>query len=338
MDNSYNRRLATRFLFALILLTTLSAISFGQVTNAGTIGGDETNCGAYNPGLITSIEDGTGSCVIISTDNCCEEHGNHNHADVLVLRYVGPQSPVNITVQSDFQGDQTSYSATHQINDIVTIEADDRLGTNTDFSVGNRDFELHTSCSNGGIDAGQGINDNGDLVNNPNPSANSVIFIVVGVGTPDGCTEGSVGSGNGDVTYQWQSRTGTSGGFQNIPGATGATYNPTFISETMQYRRLAECGNFGAEASNIVTKEVGILPESEIVTSPTALCEGEIGSFAAADCTGTVSEQTNVTYSSRITASSNDSWQEGSHNYPDRYEDDDEDIEYRGFRFGSYHH
>jgi hypothetical protein len=561
IDNSYNRCLATRFLLALILLMTLSVISFGQVTNAGTISGDETNCAVYNPELITSIEDGTGTCAISSTDNCCEEHGNHNHADVLVLRYVGSQSPVNITVQSNFQGDQTSYSATHQNNDIITIEADDRLGTNTDFSVGNRDFELHTSCSNGGIDAGQGINssgnlvnnpnpsagniifivvgvgtpdgcreglvssggntgvfyqweyrllggnwisipgatsstydppstivettqyrrlancdsavgssnivtksidsdigagqigsdeslcggydpeiinsivdatgsctttvisptdcceehgdhnhastlilryvgpqspvnitvesefegddtfysathqngdvftiqandrlgadtyfsvgnrdftvhtscssggidagqgirDNGDLVNNPNPGASNIIFIVVGVGTPDGCTEGTSGSVNGDVSYQWQSRKGTSGGFQNILGARGASFNPTFIFETTQYRRIAECGDCGTEASNIVTKAVGILPESKIVTSPTTLCEGESGSFSAADCTGSVAQQTDFAYISRITASANDSWQDDGHNYPGNYEDDD--IDFRGFRF-----
>ncbi len=121
---------------------------------------------------------------------CCEEHGDHNHVSRLVLRYVGPNSPATITVSTNHDGDQTNYSGSHSFNELILIEAVDRFGTNTDFSVGGTSFELHTSCSSGGIDVGQGISINGDLVNNPDPNASNVVFIIEGIATPDGCEQG----------------------------------------------------------------------------------------------------------------------------------------------------
>ncbi|WP_156825864.1 carbohydrate-binding domain-containing protein, partial [Lewinella cohaerens] len=55
------------------------------------------------------------------------------------------------------------------------------------------------------------------------------------------------------VSYQWQSRAGTSGTWINISGATGQNYNPGTLAATTQYRRLATTGECSNTASNIVT-------------------------------------------------------------------------------------
>ncbi|MEL7422707.1 MAG: LamG-like jellyroll fold domain-containing protein, partial [Bacteroidota bacterium] len=58
------------------------------------------------------------------------------------------------------------------------------------------------------------------------------------------------------VTYQWQSRMGTSGAWTDIPGATGQNYDPSTITTTTQYQRLATTGDCSDVASNIVTMTV----------------------------------------------------------------------------------
>ena len=56
---------------------------------------------------------------------------------------------------------------------------------------------------------------------------------------PANITSSATPSGGcgGTIEYQWQSRNGTSGSWTNISGATNATYNPTTITQTVQYRR-----------------------------------------------------------------------------------------------------
>ena len=45
------------------------------------------------------------------------------------------------------------------------------------------------------------------------------------------------------VSYQWQSRPGTSGNWNDIAGATGLNYDPSTLSNTTQFRRLATTGD-----------------------------------------------------------------------------------------------
>ncbi len=74
------------------------------------------------------------------------------------------------------------------------------------------------------------------------------------------------GGCGGSTEYQWQSRTGTSGAWTDISGAISATFDPSTISQTQQYRRGAKrsgCGNF--VYSNIITKTV--------TPNPVIVCE-----------------------------------------------------------------
>ena len=76
----------------------------------------------------------------------------------------------------------------------------------------------------------------------------------------------SSGEGNGDLSYQWQSRP-SGGSWSDISGATGVNYDPSTISSTTQYRRRAisdKCGTFN---SNTVTKTV--LEEPNVTVSTT---------------------------------------------------------------------
>ncbi|MBK6817793.1 MAG: choice-of-anchor A family protein [Saprospiraceae bacterium] len=60
-------------------------------------------------------------------------------------------------------------------------------------------------------------------------------------GDPVAFTSSAAASGNGTITYQWQSSTtSTSTGFSNISGATSITYDiPSGLTQTTYYRRVA---------------------------------------------------------------------------------------------------
>ncbi|MEM6316045.1 MAG: collagen-binding domain-containing protein [Bacteroidota bacterium] len=80
---------------------------------------------------------------------------------------------------------------------------------------------------------------------------------------PSNITSAAAPTGSGTFTYSWQRRTdpendGTYTGWTTIGGATGATYNPSTISVTTQYRRRAEGGNCSGwvNSNNVVTKTV----------------------------------------------------------------------------------
>jgi gliding motility-associated-like protein len=75
--------------------------------------------------------------------------------------------------------------------------------------------------------------------------------------------------GLGDLEIVWITRTGTSGPWQIIPGATGFTYDPGVVSVTTQFRRCARragCSDYVGE-TNIIT--ITIFSQPEVVCNPT---------------------------------------------------------------------
>ena len=94
--------------------------------------------------------------------------------------------------------------------------------------------------------------------------------------------------GTGTYTYQWQSD--ESGSFSNIFGAANATYIPTALTYTTQFRRLETSGMCGTVTSNIVTKTITI-PEVVTVSinDPGQVCSesAPITFTATASTTGT---------------------------------------------------
>ncbi|MDW3192738.1 MAG: PKD domain-containing protein [Cytophagales bacterium] len=67
--------------------------------------------------------------------------------------------------------------------------------------------------------------------------------------------------GGGSFTYQWQSSTTSStAGFSNIGGATSADFDPSFLTQTTWFRRVATSGNNCEETTSAV--------EINVTTSP----------------------------------------------------------------------
>jgi len=72
-------------------------------------------------------------------------------------------------------------------------------------------------------------------------------------------------------TYQWQQQTNCSGGFSNISGATGTTYNPPTLSTTMCYRRRVTDACGVVAFSNTITYSISPDPSISI-TGGTMVC------------------------------------------------------------------
>ena len=116
-------------------------------------------------------------------DDCCQDHGDHDHISGLVLRYVGSISPATIEFYSTGYG-ETTYSETHLHNDVFLIEAIDRFGTNSSMAVNGVWFDVHTSCSDP-TNVGYGISTEGTFIPNPNENDSDIVFIVEGLATPN---------------------------------------------------------------------------------------------------------------------------------------------------------
>lgn len=85
----------------------------------------------------------------------------------------------------------------------------------------------------------------GTAIATPNSSCVAFVSALNVVGSTNGC----------GATYQWQSSAAPGGPFNNIGGATGATYNAT-VAATTYYRRITTCGASTA-TSNIASATVG---------------------------------------------------------------------------------
>ena len=114
----------------------------------------------------------------------------------------------------------------------------------------------------------------------------------------------STASTDTTISYQWQSWT-YGGSFTDIPGATGLNYDPSAISTTTAFRRLAyvslgskTCpvsGDIETAASNVVTITVNTtaLPAISFISGATndIICEGDDLTFDASGTTGANSFQ-----------------------------------------------
>lgn len=86
-----------------------------------------------------------------------------------------------------------------------------------------------------------------------------------------------VSGGTKPYTFQWEQRTGNTGPFVTIPGATSEQYQPQVITETHQYRRKVTDA-FGLFAySDTITVEyhsAPLLPGSIAATTSATVCSG----------------------------------------------------------------
>lgn len=246
----------------------------------GIIVGNQSGCvisSTFNPSILTNMQAASfsGSCNTNppSSGNCCEEHGDHNHLQKIALKYVGSGS-TTIRAYADKDGATLLYAGTTNPGDIILLDAsntrgskyNDRFDSGAKMQVGRTTFELHSSCSQP-TDAGMGISTSGDFITNPTPNASNILFIIEGLSTPDGCSEGSFNitdtpTNEEEINYQWQYQLSNEP-WADIAEATGLTYDPPATSQTIKYRRIATncCGN---AISNEVT--IAIISETVPVT------------------------------------------------------------------------
>ena len=79
--------------------------------------------------------------------------------------------------------------------------------------------------------------------------------------TPAGLTGSTPGGGDGNYTYQWQSK--TSGGFSNIAGATGKDYAPGILTQTTDFKRMVTAGS-ACSNNGSASVTISISPESVV--------------------------------------------------------------------------
>lgn len=93
---------------------------------------------------------------------------------------------------------------------------------------------------------------------------------------PSTITETDVATGTGTLMYQWQQK--TTGAYEDIVGATAATYTPPALLETTVFRRITTSELDSVECmaySNEITITVNPLPTITLASIP-PICEGEI--------------------------------------------------------------
>jgi uncharacterized repeat protein (TIGR01451 family) len=271
-----------------------ATVTIGGLVSGGVIGYDQTQCGGYDPALIVSLSDAIPAGQGSSGQDCCAANSKPNE---LLMQYTGDGCGATNTVQAsgkwscdDFAGGPAGSATVYIIANtstsptsgtqyfagtvslgsafVVSTGSSSTFGSNTYFHIFSSQggtllqrVGVHTSCSTPIV-----VGDQWGSMR------------LLSTSHPNGNTCGFTG---GNASYQWQSREGTSGPWVDIPGATGATYDPPFITTTTQYRRMAMgAGNCPPEFSNIVTKTVtpGVVLN---LTGNTDLCAGESTTLTA---------------------------------------------------------
>src|SRR5690606_3530398 len=111
------------------------------------------------------------------------------------------------------------------------------------------------------------------FVNGINPGTIDNVPTICRLGNPAIINSITPASGSGTISYQWQSNTtGCSDAFTNIPGATGATYDPPAgLTTTTYFRRMATSVLNGVECvdySNCIVANVNNVDAGEIAAPP----------------------------------------------------------------------
>lgn len=168
-----------------------------NTVSAGTIGVNKTVCYGGNPSAFTSTTAGTGT-------------GLTYQWEMSTVSSAGPWTPISGAVAD-------SYDEPGPINQTTYYQ---RVATATIFG---------NSCSVASNFVTVFVNDVTASVINGDQT-------VCGMEDPTAFTIGTAATGNGVLSYQWQSNTtGCGGAWTNITGATAATYDPPVPTQTIYY-------------------------------------------------------------------------------------------------------
>jgi len=209
-----------------------------NLTNAGTIIGDEDDCGSYDPIEINSLgaaSGGLGGDIQYQWESSTDNSTWTNISGATARSF----DPPTITTSTYFRRKArrstcSNYLISNVIKKIVI----------TNFNDGGTIGFSESVC---------GSYDPSTILSISNPS----------------------GGVNGSIQYRWESR--TTGTWSTISGAINSTYDPPIINETIQYRRMARrspCSNW--IFSNTITKEIIARPNINIASSPSGIICGDV--------------------------------------------------------------
>ena len=194
-------------------ITSVVVGSTANFTSAGGIAGNESGCGAYDPGVISSTANPSGTSAAPDYQWQSRTAGG-SWTDIPGGLYIDPGT---ITETTEYRrgaraGDCVPYVWTNAVTKTVT--------------------------------------------NNPsNPGTISGDQSNCGAFDPAAISSTALPSGHtGTLIYRWQQQ--TTAGWSSVSGATGASFDPPYLTETTNYRRLARvdgCSGWSYSAPITIT-------------------------------------------------------------------------------------
>ena len=183
-------------------------------TDAGVISGDEENCGAFNPAIITSLSEPSGGC---GTFWGVWQKREYNCSTEAYLAWENIDGTI-----SQMTYDPPTINTTTQYRRVFTR------------SLCNPNYLITNSVTKEVIEE---FTDGGDIAGNETMCGSYDPSIITNTQNPTG------GCG-GNIEYRWYKwekdcSTGSYGSGILISGATNATYDPPSITVTTRFRRYA---------------------------------------------------------------------------------------------------
>ncbi len=220
-------------------------------TSAGIIAGEESNCGSFDPDLISSVTPPSGGTA-----------GTN--------QYQWEQSTDSITWTAIPGGNAETFNPTTVIQTTYFRRGARRLPC-SDFEYSNviTKMMVMNFTAGGILDGDQSVCGSYDP------------FTMTSIAAPSGGIDGT-------LTYQWQQSTDGGLLWTPIPGATSEEYDPGVLTQTTLYRRQARRSPCAAWINaNVIIKEVRDLPAPVFASSPTQvngyICEWVSYDFEAQD-------------------------------------------------------
>jgi|GEM_PF-2703459 len=230
-----------------MITNTVTKHVIEHYTAGGTIAGDETQCGAYDPSQINSTQDPVGGCGGAEQirwykwEMDCNTGNWITPASIITGATGLSYDPPTITVSTRYRRYVRRSTAC--------------TGTNGTWMVSNY---LYKYVIEDMTDAGTISSDQSNC-GGFNPAN------ITGTIPTGGCQSQT-------PYYIWQSRIGVSGAFTNITGNNTPDYNPGPITETTQYRRAVRYAPCPWDYSNIVTMTINTEPTIDI--DDVEFCQG----------------------------------------------------------------
>ena len=217
-------------------------------TNGGTIGSNESFCGAFDPQEITSISDPVGGC-----GGTMDVRWYQWERDCNTGNWITPATLVSGANTLSYDPPTISVSTRYRR---YARRGSECNGTNGTWMVSNYIYKyVDNDISSSGT-----ISPDQEACGSFDPT------LLTG-------TEPSGQCSSQTITYQWQERNGYGGAFTDIVGETNQDFDPPLLSVNKEYRRVATTGSCGNLYSNIVTMTINNTPTIDLNNE--VLCEGE---------------------------------------------------------------